>query len=252
MKKAILLVFIFSIPFSGFCKSRIIHVFVALCDNANQGIVPVPASIGNGQNPSTNLYWGAMYGVKTYFSKSKNWSLASTIKNPRAGILERCIFKNTSSDVYIIADAYDGKFIRQTIENFFTACSGKKPEKLNVNDLEIEAGGKSDLLCYVGHDGLMEFTIDNYPKGDSTGKKAIILACGSHGYFNEGLQKSGAYPLVWTNGLMAPEAYTLEAAINAWVANDSNDKIVLAAAQAYAKYQKSGLDFARWLLTTGW
>ena len=28
---------------------RVIHVLVALCDNENQGIVPVPASLGNGE-----------------------------------------------------------------------------------------------------------------------------------------------------------------------------------------------------------
>ena len=46
-----------------------IHIFVALCDNENQGIVKVPASIGNGQKPSTNLYWGCGYGIKTFFKK---------------------------------------------------------------------------------------------------------------------------------------------------------------------------------------
>jgi hypothetical protein len=44
----------------------VIHVFVALCDNVNQGIVPVSAALGNGDNPHTNLYWGAAFGVKTF------------------------------------------------------------------------------------------------------------------------------------------------------------------------------------------
>ena len=41
-----------------------VHVTVALCDNATQGMVPVPAAIGDGDDPRTNLYWGARYGVK--------------------------------------------------------------------------------------------------------------------------------------------------------------------------------------------
>ncbi|HST23582.1 MAG TPA: hypothetical protein VLR90_20895, partial [Blastocatellia bacterium] len=36
---------------------RVIHVLVALCDNEHQGIVPVPAKIGNGDDPQNNLYW---------------------------------------------------------------------------------------------------------------------------------------------------------------------------------------------------
>ena len=44
---------------------RTVHVFVALADNQNQGIVPVPAGLGNGLDPAHNLYWGAAAGVKT-------------------------------------------------------------------------------------------------------------------------------------------------------------------------------------------
>ncbi|WP_431199255.1 hypothetical protein ACQ86K_29370 [Mucilaginibacter sp. P19] len=50
---------------------KVIHVFVALCDNKYQGIVPVPPAIGNGQDPETNLYWGSDNGVRTYFKKVK-------------------------------------------------------------------------------------------------------------------------------------------------------------------------------------
>ena len=40
---------------------------VALADNDHQGIVPVPRQLGDGDDPANNLYWGARYGVKTYF-----------------------------------------------------------------------------------------------------------------------------------------------------------------------------------------
>ena len=43
-----------------------IHIFVALCDNKYQGIVPVPAKIGNGQEPNANLYWGCGYGIDSW------------------------------------------------------------------------------------------------------------------------------------------------------------------------------------------
>ena len=48
---------------------KTIHVFVALCDNRYQGIVPVPASIGNGQDTKNNLYWGAGYGIKAFSAR---------------------------------------------------------------------------------------------------------------------------------------------------------------------------------------
>src|ERR1041384_3577387 len=72
----------------------VIHVFVALADNVNQGIVPVSATLGNGDNPATNLYWGAAFGVRTFFTRNKDWQLLSVTPNPGANILERCIFKH--------------------------------------------------------------------------------------------------------------------------------------------------------------
>src|SRR5690349_21306631 len=60
---------------------RTVHILVALCDNKYQGIVPVPKSIGNGQDPASNLYWGCDLGLKTYFKKkTSNWNLVSTQK----------------------------------------------------------------------------------------------------------------------------------------------------------------------------
>src|ERR1044072_7487753 len=44
---------------------RLIHVYVALCDNDSQGIVPVSKRMGNGNDPENNLYWGNGYGVRT-------------------------------------------------------------------------------------------------------------------------------------------------------------------------------------------
>ena len=51
---ALLLVFINTHHVFG--QTKTIHVFVALCDNENQGIVKVPAVIGNGQDARNNLY----------------------------------------------------------------------------------------------------------------------------------------------------------------------------------------------------
>src|SRR6266576_3547327 len=56
-----------AIPSVAESSPRVVHVFVALADNQRQGIIPVPPALGNGRDPQHNLYWGAAYGVKTYF-----------------------------------------------------------------------------------------------------------------------------------------------------------------------------------------
>lgn len=50
---------------------KTIGVFVALADNASQGIVPVPAAIGNGDDPGRNLYWGTAEGFHQYISRKQ-------------------------------------------------------------------------------------------------------------------------------------------------------------------------------------
>ena len=85
---------------------RVVHVFVALADNVHQGIVPVPAALGNGDAPATNLYWGAAYGVKSFFRRSADWKLMSAGPGPAQDILERCVFEYCGESVYLIADAY--------------------------------------------------------------------------------------------------------------------------------------------------
>src|SRR5262249_39611826 len=145
---------------------RTIHVFVALADNQNQGIVPVPARLGNGLDPVHNLYWGAAAGVKTYFARSPEWSLlncrgANASERPKPEILERCIFRYRQAEVYLVADAYRGDAIRQTILDFFDAAAGSGAETITVSapaqPVTLTVRGGSNLVAYVGHDGLMDF-----------------------------------------------------------------------------------------------
>ena len=233
-------------------SAKTIHVFVALCDNENQGIVPVPSKLGNGQDPKNNLYWGALYGVKTHFKNSKNWTLVQTIPSNNSKILERLLFKHKTSNTYMLADAYDGKYIKQTTIDFIEATAGRNDVSILYNNTKLDFGGKSGLISYVGHDGLMEFEVEgNFTPIDDTKREAIVLACISKSYFKPYFEKTKVNPLVWTTGLMAPEAYTLKSAIDGWILNEKDDQIRERAAQAYHKYQKCGIKGARRLLVTG-
>jgi len=51
---------------------------------------------------------------------------------------------------------------------------------------------------------------------------------------------------------MAPEAYTLAAALDGWMAGEPDREIRTRAATAYAKYQKISVGAAQRLFVTGW
>jgi hypothetical protein len=228
-----LLLLVLSLAGPAFAKPLIVHVTVALCDNATQGIVPVPPAIGDGNDPRTNLYWGAMYGVKSQLKREK-WTVEKG-KPPHAAILERLVARKTINgrEVVLTADAWRGSRIREAITTFLEHSSG-------AGD-----GARADIVVYIGHDGLMEFDVTPRLVRTAVRPRSIVLACVSRRYFAEHLRRAGSEPLLWTSGLMAPEAYTLTAAIEAWVRTSDPAAVREAAAQAYDKYQKCGIKAAR-------
>ena len=222
---------------------RVVHVFVVLCDNRHQGIVPVPDELGNGQEPRTNLYWGAMYGVRTFFRRSSHWREVTFTGKPGSdAVLQRCVFRSSESSppVYVIADAYDGSRMRSALTDFFRAAAGHDTVKIATDNSNFLAGGASDMVCFVGHNGLMDLSLAAYP--DNSGRAnpdcAVVLACRSSSYFQKPLRKAGCRPLITTSGLMAPEAYTLDAVIRSWAEGDSPGETRRKAAAAYSEYQK--------------
>jgi hypothetical protein len=217
---------------------KVIHVFVALCDNKYQGIVPVPPAIGNGQDPETNLYWGCDNGVRTYFKKSKDWQLLKKQKGSSI-ILERLIFRHRTKKVYLVADAWDGQAIEKTTEDFLFSCAGQLKDTIHYNNQVLGINGNAQLLAYIGHDGLMDFRLPNeFKNADGKTRDCIILACISKKYFNGFITAAKANPLIWTTGLMCPEAYTLHDAITGYINNETETSIRKRAVAAYVKYQK--------------
>jgi hypothetical protein len=231
---------------------RTVHVFVALCDNKYQGIVPVPAAIGNGQDPNSNLYWGCSAGIRTYFKHSKEWTLVKRYKLDNIR-LERLVFKHKTTKVYLVADAYDGRYIKQCTIDFLKSCSGQVKDTLHINGAIIGINGNGKLIAYIGHDGLMDFSLQQrFQNTDGLTRDAIILACKSKKYFTPHLSVTRTNPLVWTTGLMCPEAYTLHDALTAYIKNEPAESIRSKAAKAYAKYQQCSEKAARNLLVAGY
>jgi len=237
----------------------VIHAFVALCDNVNQGIVPVSATLGNGDDAQRNLYWGAAFGVKTFFSKSKDWRVVDCRPGPDDGqfIIERCVFKRRDREAFLVADAYRGSEIKRATQTFLQAASGYPGDSLTVQvdgrTASLQLYGSASLVTYSGHDGLMDFQLTAPPKKqDNEERGAIILACASKSYFADVLRKTGARPVLWTTNLMAPEAYILAAAVDGWLRKETDEQIRIRAARAYNQYQHCGERSASKLFATGW
>lgn len=167
--------------------------------------------------------------------------------------MQRLLFKHKADSVFLLADAYDGEQIKPCTEDFLRASNGQQSAQIQHGNLTLKFGGDADLMAYIGHNGLMDFEVDiSYVNKEVTNKReTIILACYSKEYFQKEIQKSGANPLLWTTHFMAPEAYSLSAALEGWIKGETSAQIDERAAQAYHQYQKCGIKGARNLFTTG-
>lgn len=200
---------------------------------------------------------GAAFGVKTFFARSPDWRLLQSGQGAKPEVLERSVFMHRTGNVYLIADAYRGSAIKQAVLDFLDAAAGAASGTVSARSgsqtWTLNAQGTPNLVVYVGHDGLMDFQLSSFPaRKDQTSRQAIILACASKAYFAAPLRASGAYPLLWTTGLMAPEAYTLKGALDGWILRESDEQIRDRAAAAYHQYQNCSMHAARGLFASGW
>lgn len=202
-------------------NKQTIKVFIALCDNKTQGIIPVGAKIGDGDQPDANLYWGCSDGFGLYFKKSSHWKVVESEKDVSEQILRRMTLSHKSSPITLIADAYRGAEMTKCYLDFESAA----------------ASGDYALVAYIGHNALMDSTYAEHEVIAEHSTDAIVLACVSDSYCSSRLKKLGCRPVLMTRQLMYPGAFILHDAIEAWRKKGSLGDIRSAAGKAYAKNQ---------------
>ena len=229
------------VPLNAFGNtSKQARIIVSLADNENQGIVPIKSSLGNGQDPKSNLYWGALYGAKTHFKRMPNWSVKS-INSDNPFVLDAFELSHVAFPAAKIRlEAWDGAKQRHAVRAYF-------------QDLR-NASSSAELVGFVGHNALMDAAVPNLPVLTSVrksnfekGRKGFVIACSSASYFNSYHHTLGVNSFVMTKGSMAPEAYVIEGILTAWLSGQDANKARSEAAKQYAKYQKIPIRNANWL-----
>lgn len=203
-------------------EAKKIRVFVALCDNETQGIAPVGKKIGNGDDPESNLYWGCTDGIAVHFKKTGNWKVVKSESDVSKAVLRRITFKHATDDIELVADAYRGSEMRVCLKDFEKAA----------------AGGKYDLVAYIGHNALMDFKLEPPAAAAGNQTAVILLCCLSEKYFKKRLEALGCKPLLMTKRFMYPGSFILESAIESWRKGGELSAIRSAAGRAYGKNQK--------------
>lgn len=235
----------------------VVTVHVCLCDN-RQGIVPVSATLGDGDNPRTNLYWGAMYGVRTFLDRSAEWTLLAD-REGTGDVLREAVFSHRTTagdrwpgldaaapvELILVAQAWHGMPMERSLEAFASDLFTAEPHEVRLpGGRTVAAGGASHVVGFVGHNSLMSLPRDRWPFSSietplgPPPKGWFVLACKSDTFFTAELSRPHAVPLLATRQFMAPEAYTLAALLEAFSRRAAAPALRSAAASAYARYQK--------------
>ena len=216
---------IWLVAVSSLAANKTIGVFVALADNASQGIVPVPAAIGNGDNPDQNLYWGTAEGLKGVFDKSKQWRLTGKNDNPEeSNVLRTRTYRHGGTGTVLSARAYRGTAIKRCIQDFEAAIQRRS----------------FDMVVFIGHNGLMDFTlpVPAKPAGQTNGPDCVVLCCKSESYFRSRIESAGGRPVLLTTQLMYPGSFILLAVAEGWLNGATLPGLRERAGEAYAANQK--------------
>lgn len=223
---------------------KVIHVYVALCDNQSQGIAPVPERIGDGGDPANNLYWGCSDGSRPVFSKSRLWKRLSVTKaDGQPKILERLVFQHRKTGAILVVDAWQGREIEPCVREFCQSLAGQHYESFALRpggkEARVNLGGGADFLAFIGHNGLMDFHVPEVRPNLHRRQKvdAAVLCCRSEAFFSARLRAAGVTPAVLTASNMYPGAFILHDVLEGWFAGESQGQMRLRAAKAYAKNQ---------------
>jgi hypothetical protein len=242
-------------------------VYVPLC--SNDQIDCGSSAAGRAGDLSTNLYWGAGFGVAKFFDRPKSAWERVEISKPGGAVLEQRIYRRSLSpgrwtnsfersscdrrpdalEQYVVFRAIHGDRIDDAVLDFWRASTEGA-----VVQLPATGGFRSarvHVVGYAGHNRLMDGL--ELPSATAHARRSpasFVLACYSESWFSDSLQSAGSQPLLMTRALMAPEGYAVDAVLRALGDNATHTMLRQRVVSAYARWQqipeqRANLIFAR-------
>lgn len=199
-----------------------VRIYVALCDNDSQGIVPVKnRAICDGERPERNIYWGTSGGLRGYLDH-EGWRRvayqhldgpvilhATWRKRFWAGGRLRALGRSGTLEVEIEAFAYRGRAIRRAMADY-------------VADVHGAAGAPAPahVVGYIGHNYFLDTLDDLVPVGprrdDAQLPRGVFaLSCFGEQDIRPSITRDDAPVLVLNRSLTYPGAWTVGGLVRA-------------------------------------
>lgn len=207
-----------------------VRVYVALCDNASQGIVPVKnPAICDGDVPEHNIYWGTRGGLAG-FTRAAGFRLIESVRPDSGPIAVRAVWRKRvrSIDVELEGVAYRGREIRTAMLDFVRAVHR-----------DDASASPPHVVAYVGHNYFLDTSdVRDFREaahgGGALAKGVVALSCLGHQHIRPYITRDGAEILLLNTNLAYPGAWSLGGAIEALVRHESGRGVRDSAARAFA------------------
>lgn len=230
-------------------------VYVALCDNDSQGIVPVRnPKICDGRRPEANLYWATGGGLEGYLKRA-GWKRVSTLREPRDGVAFEVVWRKRyrargelrdrgvagSFDVYLVSVVFWGDHIHEANIEYLRAVNRDDARTVDVDGRgELAYGGASHVVGYIGHDYFFDVSdpielIAPTRGGSELHKGAFALACAGHQLIRPAITRENSHILLLNRQLAFPGAWTVGGLIRGIASGQDGRGIHREAARAFAK-----------------
>lgn len=240
-----------------------ITVHVALCDRRSKVKNPMQA---RGTDWSRNLYWGALYGMETFFKKRPEWGepLHVVTSRPPRYILRRVIFSRRvlptrawrqrgvtePFQICLLAIAWSGPAAGEAIRaTLMDALGQSAPRVIRSGGRTLRFGSASNLVGYVGYNAvkdnpsILPHPAEPVARPDPRG--VFFISPQSAESVGGTLQRLGLHPVLLTTDHITPEAYVLYGLTEALAAGQIETGITEKAAERYAHYKKLDPKLAR-------
>jgi hypothetical protein len=236
-------------------KPLVATVYVALCDNDSQGIVPTKnRSICNGRRPEANMYWATCGGLKGYL-KQDGWKRVATVEQPREGVAFEVVWRKRfkargelrqrgfkgSFDVFLVGVVFWGDHINEANLEYLRAVNRDAPRIIHIDGHgDLKCGGASHLVGYIGHDYFFDvgdpIELIGPTRGDSElHKGSFALACAGHRLIRPAITRDNSHILLLNRHLAFPGAWTVGGLIRGIAAGQDGRGIHREAARAFAR-----------------
>lgn len=218
----------------------------------------------DGDDPRTNLYWGALFGIDTHFPNSAGWRRAYRDEAADTKVVARSVFHKRvvpsehwvelgvtePFGVYVLAVAWRHDHLVEAMEQPIRDAICGQAVDLQVDGKSIAFGGGSAIVGYVGQNHMHEEYWNPLDRLDGcrlTRQVGIFYAAPfSAAVLHMPLVDTGLYPVLFTRNRITPEAYVVDGILDAMIVGDFDEGFIDSAAAQYARYQKGvGIETAR-------